>query len=146
MITLYKRFALLLIALLCQSCCLFGTTDVEKNIWVATNNPRPTLSSEIQLESCIAEDKKQCSDSFALACRDLISGKNAVKFLNRATGEPVSANSLSGYRDQCLLLKDDPKHITELCQYPSDIDSCMIKNGYQEKKIGVTECSSMKMM
>ena len=147
----YNRLTKILIVLclsfLTQACCVMGTTVTEESIWVATNNPSPKLSSENQLKSCITEAFKQCSDDYALTCEDVLSGENKAEIINRTTGKPLNEGRVMYLKTACAKLKDDPNKIKYECQSSEPMDSCMLKNGYQLKKINpVRECKSMQFL
>ena len=141
-----KKIVVLCVALLTQACCLFGTYEGQESVWVALKNPRPTTSSSIQHESCIVEDKKTCSESYATACSDLASGKKQVTIVNQVTGDPLNEREINRLRDDCGRLKSNPDYIDDLCQIRRTVDSCMEKNGYKHGYQTTTQCSSMKVL
>lgn len=143
---LSKKLILLSLCFLTQACCVMGTSVSYDRNWVATNNPKPTLSSENQRNSCIAEDVKQCSENYTLTCKDVLSAEKNVEILDRSTGKPINAGRVEYLKTACAKLKDNPNNISE-CQNHAPIDSCMLKNGYQLQETNpVRECKTMQFL
>ena len=143
---LIDKLIVLSLCFLSQACCVMGTSVSYDKSWVATSNPKPTLSSEDQIKSCIAEDIKQCSEDYALTCDDVLSANNNTEILNRSTGKPLTPLRITYLKTACEKLKNNPNNISE-CQHYAPVDSCMLKNGYQLQETNpVRECKSMQFL
>ena len=141
-----KKIAISCLALLSTACCMFGTYEGQESVWTALKDPRPITSSQIQLESCFVEDKKQCAENYATACRDLAGSENKVELINQTTGKPLSQAERGRMQTTCENIKSKPEYIDNVCQIPRGVDSCMQKNGYKHEYKTTTQCSSMKLL
>lgn len=142
---LYKKIAIFLISFCLQACCIFGTQEVQRQIWVASKNTTPLYNVKQQSELCVIQDKKTCVQNNTRLCADILSGQRKIKPINGITGKEITGNELKRIEEDCEFMQKNPEYIETLCPTrTTPSDSCMEKNGYKNDTVIVNQCSPMK--